>query len=334
MNRKQIIFNILLGLFIGLICVLLWLHFTDWEQIKQHLTNLSPIYLVSATCFYLLSYVLRSGRLYALVQSSTHHPSLSVHKNIAYVFACNLLNYIIPRAGEVGKGLFYKQNHQINWSDSLPCIVVDKIFDTFAIFVVLALLPFTAIVLSPALKTLIILLLLLFFIEITILIFSAIAQKRVVFILHKLFFFLPRRLSEKIYSFISLFVAGIASLQTKKKALTIAGAYTLLAALTDALFFISIFWALGVSIPFVYVLCGYTLIFLSYAMPHPPAQIGSNEMIMMVVFTIGFGYDKNQMGSVMATSHLLTMAIIFITGSFSLWYGGFRYIDFTKSKET
>jgi len=333
MNKKTLL-HILIGLCIGLICLFLWLHFTDWEQVLYYIGKIKPVFLIYATFFYLLSYIFRASRLYTLIHSSGHYPTLTMTKNIIYVFAGNLLNYLIPRAGEVGKGFFYKQNHQIKWSDSLPCIVVDKIYDTFAIFVVLVLLPLTSIVFSPALRILLLLLLIVFCLGISILIFATISEKKVVFVLHKLLFFLPQSLAEKILSFLQLFVAGLASIQKKGSALVLAGVYTVAASLTDALFFLSIFWSLGIYISFIHVLCGYTLIFLSYALPHPPAQIGSNEMIMMIVFSVGFGYDNDQMSSVMATSHLLTMFVIFIIGSVSLWLSGFRYIDFLKNKET
>jgi hypothetical protein len=36
----------------------------------------------------------------------------------------------------------------------------------------------------------------------------------------------------------------------------------------------------------------HTLINLSYAILRPPAQLGSNEWMMIIIFSIGFGLDK------------------------------------------
>jgi len=318
--------NLLIGLLIGLGFILIWLYFTDLDQIAQHFANLKPNYLIYGTLFYLLSYIVRSLRLYTLLQSNQRHPTLTIWNNLGYTFAGNMLNYLLPRAGEVGKGLFYKQNHQIAWSASLPCIIIDKIFDTFGIFAVLLLLPFTGIVYSHGLRVLIILLTILFCLGISTLIITAISRKTVVFLLQKVLFFLPSGLKKKIFSFITLFVDGLASLQRKGQNILLSLAYTLLATLTDACFFYMMFLSLGVSIGFLNVLLGYTLIFLSYALPHPPAQIGSNELIMMIVFSIGFGYDKNEMSAVMTTSHLLTMLIIVATGSIAFITGGLKNI--------
>jgi len=325
--------NLIIGLLIGLGFVLIWLYFTDLHQIAQHFANINPIYLVYGGVFYLLSYVLRSSRLLTLLKSNNPNSSLGFWNNLSYVYAANMLNYLLPRAGEVGKGLFYKQNHQIGWSASLPSIIIDKIFDTFAIFAVLILLPFTGIVFSHGLKVLIIMLTILFCIGISILIITAISRKTVVFLLQKVLFFLPSGLKKKIFTFITLFVDGLANLQRKGRNILLSLVYTLLATLTDACFFYMMFLALGVSIGFLNVLLGYTLIFLSYALPHPPAQIGSNELIMMIVFSIGFGYDKNEMSAVMTTSHLFTMIIIAITGSIAFIFGGLKSINLNNKEQ-
>ncbi len=60
--------------------------------------------------------------------------------------------------------------------------------------------------------------------------------------------------------------------------------------LLDGIYFYLLFRAFGILYPFTLVfLFGYTLINLSYAIPQPPAQLGSNEWMMIIIFSIGFG---------------------------------------------
>jgi uncharacterized membrane protein YbhN (UPF0104 family) len=91
------------------------------------------------------------------------------------------------------------------------------------------------------------------------------------------------------------------------------------------------FKAFGIDISYIKVLFGYTLIFLSYIFPHPPAQIGSNELIMILIFTAGFKYSKNLTSAIMILSHFIATIVLFITGTFSLIFSGISVIDIFKS---
>ena len=76
---------------------------------------------------------------------------------------------------------------------------------------------------------------------------------------------------------------------------------------------------------------GYTLIYLSYVLPHPPAQIGSNELIMVLIFSVGMGLNKEMVSAVMSFSHLITGILIVISGLISVSFAGFKLLDFLKN---
>jgi len=81
----------------------------------------------------------------------------------------------------------------------------------------------------------------------------------------------------------------------------------------DGTYFYLLFRAFGILYPFAITLFGYTLINLSYAIPQPPAQLGSNEWMMIIIFSIGFGLTKSTASAIMAFGHILT------AGLMSLW---------------
>ena len=330
------VIKIMIGLAIGLLLFIYWIRIIDFDQVLYYISIMKINWLIPALFFYMLAYFIRSLRLYTLKPPELLNSPrpLTIFKNYTYVVAGNMVNYIIPlRAGELIKAYFYKKNHDIRWSASLPSIVVDKIFDMFALFLVLILIPITGVAFRNEIQYLIIIIALIFFICIVMLVLATFKEQLVIKILSKLFYLLPKKHNEKLTDFVHNFVLGISICTHKKKVFMPCFIYTFLAVITDSLFFYAMFTAFGVEIKFISVLLGYTLINLSYILPQPPAQIGSSEIIMLFVFTYGFSLDKNLMSSIMFTSHALTMIVIFITGYLSLLYGGFKLKDFMVYKE-
>jgi uncharacterized protein (TIRG00374 family) len=104
--------------------------------------------------------------------------------------------------------------------------------------------------------------------------------------------------------------------------------YTAFAVLLDALYFSCVFRAFSMDVPFVMVLFGYTLISLSYILPTPPAQIGHNEAVMVLIFAVGFGLGRDEVTAVMILAHLMTGLIV--TG-IGLWSFGAMSIKVSES---
>jgi len=90
----------------------------------------------------------------------------------------------------------------------------------------------------------------------------------------------------------------------------------------DGLYFWLIFRAFGIGYPFIKVLFGYTLINLSYALPQPPAQLGSNEWMMIIIFSIGFALTRQDASAIMAFAHVLTAILIGSLGLLAIILSG------------
>ena len=346
--------RLVIGLLIGIVFFLIWIKIIDFTELFGYISQINAFLLIPAITFYLLSYFFRSLRLRKLLYqnsifihkqfngveenflSPTSYPlspKIPIFKNYSYVLAGNFINYLIPiRAGEIAKSVFYKKNHDIPYSDSLPSIFIDKLLDTFGIFIVLLLLPFTSVIFTPTLSILLYLLIFVFLLGIAILAISSFSKGFVVRIIKKIFFFLPKKYETKLNDFLELFVQGLAIFIHHKELLIPCLLLTFIATFSDSLFFFMMFKAFDVSINFTQIIFGYTLIFLSYIIPHPPAQIGSNELLMILIFSIGFGYEENLISAIMSLSHFLTAIVIFITGSLSLIYAGHRFFDIIKMK--
>jgi len=312
----------------GVFLLLFWLKIINVVMIIEIITTVKLQYVFYSILFYLSSFLIRSERLRMLLSPLI---KIKIITNYLYVLSGNFINYMIPiRAGDLAKSYFYKKNQGVMIRDSLPIILVDKILDTFVIMGVIILLPFISINIIYELKILIILLILVFFVGICLILFSE--SYFVITFFQKILFFLPKKYV-KVNDFIKHFFKGISFFKYRKKILFPCIVLTIFATLSDGVFFYMMMLAFQIDISYFQVLFGYTLIFLSYILPHPPGQIGSNELIMILIFSLGLGYEKNLVSAVMSLSHLTTAVVILLTGMISLFYTGTKIIDVINNKK-
>ncbi len=321
--------NILFSVLIGTIFLYLWSKIIDDKAFLSYFSNISISMVTTSLIFYFMGYGFRSFRWKILLSTTYNIPFKTI---FSYVMAGNLINYLVPiRAGEVGKCVFLKKNYQIGFSKSFPSIFIDKLFDTFGIFIILAILPFINIEINKYLETLIILLLATFILGALILVMASFMEEKVIKFLQNLFYFFPKKYKEKIHDFIELFVQGTGIFKNHINLLPISIFLTLIAILADSLFFWFMFKAFSQDVNFIYVAFGYTLINLSFIFPQPPAQLGSNELIMILIFTIGMGLQKNMVSAVTAFSHIITGILIVVIGMICLSFAGTKFFEIIKN---
>jgi hypothetical protein len=62
------------------------------------------------------------------------------------------------------------------------------------------------------------------------------------------------------------------------------------------------------------VLYGYTFFNLSFILPSPPGQVGSNELIGLLIFSGSFGISRTSVGAMFLLSHPWTGFLMTCTG--------------------
>lgn len=322
--------SLILGIIASAVLISIWASFVDLNQMLFYFKQIKPFYALLGGFVYLLAYVFRAIRWQQILSPIK---KISAINAFYYWIAGNFLNYLIPiRAGELARAYFIKKNHKSSITETLPSVFIDKIFDLFGIFVIIIMLPFFGKYLPKQLWALIIALFCVVFVAGAILLGSVLAHNKLSFILKKLMFFLPIKIKNKFNSFIERFLKGCAYFKNHKFLLLKAAFLTVVAILLDSIFFMFMFKAFGQQIPYLYVLFGYTLIYLSYILPHPPAQVGSNELIMILIFAVGFGFDKNMVSSVMTFSHLLTGIVLSLSGILGFSMAGVKFLEPLKNK--
>ncbi len=319
MNKRKVI-SLILGSIAGVLLLYFWWTHISLQELAYYFARLNPWWVVLASVVYLSAYFVRSVRWNILLSQNIKIP---LRRSWLYSMAANLMNYMIPiRAGELVKAWFVKSNHGQAIALTLPSVFIDKTFDTLAILAVILLIPFLAIKLTVPLIVLLILLALVFVVSLSIIFAAAWHKERTAGILKFFFKWLPERIRIKVNGFLQLFVEGLNIFEHHPLKLVAAALLTIVGIALDALYFYLLFVAFRLSFPFLLTLFGYTLINMSYALPQPPAQLGSNEWMMIVVFSLGFGLTKSEASAIMAFAHVLTAVLMLAIGSVAFAVSG------------
>ena len=319
MNKRNVIV-LTLGALVGIILIYLWQAHISIHDLRAYFSRVNQRMVALASLIYLSAYFVRSMRWNLLL---SHNVKIPYWRTWMYAMAGNLLNYMIPiRAGELVKSWFVKHNHGQPIAHTLPSVFIDKTFDTIAILAVLILIPFLAIRMTWPLIVLLGLLALVFVVSIGLIVLAAFQKERTVSILQVFFAWLPSKIRDKVNGFLLVFVQGLNLFEHHPLKLITAVLLTLFGIGLDGVYFYLLFVAFGVSFPFLLAMFGYTLINMSYALPQPPAQLGSNEWMMIIIFSLGFGLTKSEASAIMAFAHILTAILMLALGSIAFAVSG------------
>lgn len=323
--------NIIIGIIIGIAFLGLWFLLVDINEIWSYLSRLNIFHLIIFTFFYIFAYFIRSYRWRLILKPIF---TMKILESFSYFMAGMLINYIIPvRAGEVAKSFFLKKNEGVKISKSLPSIFIDKLTDLFPIIVIIILIPILSIPVGRTLTWVIAAILALYVIFLFVLIFSMKSPENMHKILMKLSFFLPNKFKLKLEEFFVSFIDGMGILKGRVKDTILIYILTIIAVLSEGFFVYMIFKSLGLQdVGFIKIIFGYTLMNLTYILPTPPAQIGSNEFMWVVIFSFALGVNNNLTGAAVATVHILTTIVIFAIGAISLSSIGIKLSEVLKSK--
>lgn len=309
-----------IGLAVGVLLILLWLRFVDLEDLRGRMSRVRADQVLWASLAYLSAYFIRSWRWNVILRRQA---KVSLFRTWLYSMGGNWVNYLIPiRLGELVKAWFIKRNHGLPMLSVLPSIFIDKTFDTLGIFFVLILIPLLGMDVSAGLTVLLALLGLVFLASLAVILLAGNRKAGVVKALQTLFSWLPAKARQRVNGYIEIFVQGLNIFEHHWSQLVFAVLLTALGVGLDGLYFWLIFRAFGIVFPFLKVLFGYTLINLSYALPQPPAQLGSNEWMMIIIFSVGFALTRQDASAIMAFAHVLTALLIGTIGLLAIVLSG------------
>jgi uncharacterized protein (TIRG00374 family) len=196
------------------------------------------------------------------------------------------LNFVLPlRIGELAKCFILKRTKKIAIAHCLPTITMDKVLDLLPAFVVIAMVPVLGKQMDLKLWSVLV-----FavggLVGLTLFV-ALLTWKRTVALslLHRVTLLLPRVIQEKIEHFVTSFVDALLTSVSRPRIFVPAVLLTSVAVCLNALYNMFAFWTVGYSISFEQAVFGYLLFNLFYILPTPPGQVGSNEVVGLLIFT-------------------------------------------------
>lgn len=305
------VIRIIIGAFAAVVLVATFSRVVSLRGAFVHLEHLNiPLALLCGVVF-LAAYVVRALRWRVFLKP---HPVGVVQVILIYQVA-TFVNWLLPlRGGEIVKGLLLKRLDEIPMSDSLPTVAADKMMDLLPAVVLIILIPFLPFKLSGPLWFLLLSVLVVLCIGFTFLGLAAWRRERAFALLRIPLDRLPARMRNVVEPFMMRFIEVLLALLANPRRLIVAAGYTAVAVALDALFAFLAFQAVGVGVVFPVALFGYTLYNLGYILPTPPGQIGSNEVIGLLIFAGLFGVSAPGVAAMFLFSHPWTALLMTCSG--------------------
>jgi uncharacterized protein (TIRG00374 family) len=289
------------GLAFGAVLVLAFVRLVNMSGVYQRLQHLSIGLALLCGAAFLSAYVVRALRWRCLLRPCR----VTVRRAVAIYYVAIFLNWLLPvRGGELAMSLLLRHTNGIPVSRSLPAVGMDKAMDLLPVIVLLAVLPLTPLHLSGPLWILLLSTLALLAVAGGVLVLAAWRPERTqALLIRPATALVPARVRDGVEGFVATFVATLLALVRRPRLLLIAAALTAVALCLDALFCLLAFRAVGVAVPVWVVLYGYTFFNLSFILPSPPGQVGSNELIGLLIFSGSFGISRTGVGAMFLFSH-------------------------------
>jgi uncharacterized protein (TIRG00374 family) len=305
-----------IGLAVGAVLVATFLKLVNASMVYQDLEHLNIAVALACGATFLSAYVIRALRWRCLLLPHR----VSVRRAAAIYQIAIFLNWLLPiRGGELAMSVLLRRTSNIPISESLAAVSLDKAMDFVPGIALLALMPLAGLRFSGSLWVVLAGAMAVCLAGVA---FTAIAlcrREQAVALLSRPIEALVRgEARAQVRPFIERFTGTLLGLLRNPRILLIAGTYTCIAVTLDAAFCWLAFRAVGVSVPVLVVLYGYTLFNLSFILPSPPGQVGSNELIGLLIFSGVFRVSRTGVGAMFLFSHPFTGLLMASTGLLSL----------------
>jgi uncharacterized protein (TIRG00374 family) len=300
------------GLCAGALLLVAFLRLMNVNAVLARLEHLSIGAALLCGLPFLAAYVVRALRWRLLLRPY----EVSVPRAVAIYQVATFVNWLLPvRGGELVKCLLVRRSNGIPVSRSLATVSMDKAMDLLPAVALVAVLPLVGLHLARALWLLLIAALSVVVATAVVLALAAWRQDAALSVLTRpLARLLPAAARQRAEPFVAQFIETLVALVRRPRLLLVAVAYTAVAVALDATFCLLAFRAVDVAVPWPVVLYGYTFFNLAFILPTPPGQVGSNELVGLLLFAGVLGVDRSGVGAMFLFSHPWTAVLMTISG--------------------
>lgn len=290
-----------LGLAVGAVLIVAFLRLVNVGDVYQRLTHLNLGLALLCGATFLVAFVVRAMRWRLLLEPNR----VSVRLAVAIYQIAIFLNWLLPiRGGEVAMSLLLRRSTGIPVSKSLAAVGMDKAMDLAPAACILAVMPLAGLRLSRALWLVLAGAIAACCFGTCFLAIAVWRRDQAVALLARPIELMLRGMArDRVRPFIAGFTDTLLALIRRPRLMLGAAAYTVVAVTLDAVFCLLAFWAVGVAVPVLVVLYGYTLFNLSFILPSPPGQVGSNELIGLLIFAGVFRVSRSGVAAMFLFSH-------------------------------
>jgi uncharacterized protein (TIRG00374 family) len=301
----------------------------DWRAVSAAFRRADPLYMAGVVLTTVLVYALRAWRWGYLLRPLAGVPFPRLFSITLVGFAAGL---VVPRAGEVLRPYLVARHHALRTSAAFASIILERLVDLITVLLLFGLylyvLPLPAAQqtgpLLGVLKAAGALAGLAAIVVLGLLLALHLAAGRVMGLLDRALFRLPRRVAEPVSRALRAFAEGLAVLQAPAShLLAIAGQSVLLWGAIA----LGIHWtnrAFGLELPYhsAFLMIGFLTV--GVAVP-TPGMVGGFHVAYLEALTQAFGVDHATAGAAGIACHALTNLPVLALGILFLWREGLTF---------
>ena len=135
MSNNKINLKNLLPVFIGLFCIYYSFKDISFSEFKEYFTKINYLWVFVGIFLGALSHISRSYRWKFLIEPLGY--KLGFINSVLAVFSAYLINYTIPRAGDIARATMISKYENIPFEKAIGTIVAERAVDVISILVII-----------------------------------------------------------------------------------------------------------------------------------------------------------------------------------------------------
>lgn len=135
MSTKKINLKKLLPIFIGVFCIYYSFKDISFSEFKEYFTKINYLWVFVGISLGALSHISRSYRWKFLIEPLGY--KLGFINSVLTVFSAYLINYTVPRAGDIARGTMISKYENIPFEKAIGTIVAERAVDVLCILIII-----------------------------------------------------------------------------------------------------------------------------------------------------------------------------------------------------
>ena len=135
MSSNKINLKNLLPIFIGVFCIYYSIKDISFSEFKEYFTKINYLWVFVGIFLGALSHISRSYRWKFLIEPLGY--KLGFINSVLTVFSAYLINYTVPRAGDIARGTMISKYDNIPFEKAIGTIVAERAVDVLCILIII-----------------------------------------------------------------------------------------------------------------------------------------------------------------------------------------------------